>query len=320
MEQGLINIVELDSYAANPGDLSWENFMKMEGCRFTGYLRTPAALTVERAKEADIVLTNKVVMSEEVMSQLPRLKYIGVMATGYNVVDMEAARRRGIIVTNIPAYSTMSVAQMVWAHLLNVTQQVALHDAAVKAGEWERSEDFCFYKASLCELDGKTMGIVGLGNIGMAVARIAKAFGMKVLAYTSKTEVEEGITATRSYERLFSESDVVTLHCPLTPETHHLVNRERLRLMRPTAILINTGRGPLVDEEALCEALREGKLGAACLDVLTQEPPVSLPEAPNLYFTPHLAWGTREARARLLDVAAENIRAFLRGKPRNVVS
>lgn len=315
-----INIVELDSYAANPGDLSWEEFEKIEGCRFTRYLRTPAELTVERAREADIVLTNKVVMSAEVMEQLPRLKYIGVMATGYNVVDLEAARRRGVIVTNIPAYSTMSVAQMVWAHLLNVTQQVALHDAAVKVGGWERSEDFCFYRASLHELDGKTMGIVGLGNIGMAVARIAKAFGMKVLAYTSKTETEEGITPTRSYERLFSESDVVSLHCPLTDGTHHLVNRERLRLMRPTAILINTGRGPLVDEEALCEALREGRLGAACLDVLTQEPPVSLPQAPNLYFTPHLAWGTCEARARLLDIAAENIRAFLCGKPQNVVS
>lgn len=319
MKQDRINIVELDSYAANPGDLSWKDFEKMEGCSFTGYLRTPAHLTVERAREADIVLTNKVVMSAEVMAQLPRLKYIGVLATGYNVVDLEAARKRGITVTNIPAYSTMSVAQMVWAHLLNVTQQVALHDAAVKAGEWESSEDFCFYKAPLRELDGKTMGIVGLGNIGIAVARIARAFGMKVLAYTSKTDVE-GVETTRSYERLFSESDVVSLHCPLTEETHHLVNRERLRLMRPTAILINTGRGPLVDEEALCEALREGRLAAACLDVLTQEPPVTLPQAPNLYITPHLAWGTHEARARLLDIAAENIRAFLRGKPQNVVS
>lgn len=314
------NIVELDSYAANPGDLSWEEMERLEGCSFTRYDRTPAHLTVERAREADIVLTNKVVIDAEVMAQLPRLKYVGVLATGYNVVDIDAARARGIVVTNIPAYSTMSVAQMVFAHLLNVTQQVALYDGAVKQGEWERSDDFCFYKAPLTELAGKTMGIVGLGNIGSAVAQIAKAFGMKVLAYTSKTQTAEGIEATHSWEELFRRADVLTLHCPLTPETHHLVNAERLKWLKPSAILINTGRGPLVDEEALCEALREGRLVAACLDVLTKEPPQHLPQAPNLYITPHLAWATREARERLLHIATENIRAFLEGKPRNVVS
>ena len=314
------NIVELDSYAANPGDLSWEEMERLEGCSFTRYDRTPAHLTVERAREADIVLTNKVVIDAEVMAQLPRLKYVGVLATGYNVVDIDAARARGITVTNIPAYSTMSVAQMVFAHLLNVTQQVALYDSAVKQGEWERSKDFCFYKAPLAELAGKTMGIVGLGNIGSAVAHIAQAFGMKVLAYTSKTQTQDGVEATRSWEELFRRADVLTLHCPLTPETHHLVNAERLKWMKPSAILINTGRGPLVDEEALCEALREGRLAAACLDVLTKEPPQHLPQAPNLYITPHLAWATREARERLLHIATENIRAFLEGKPRNVVS
>ena len=314
------NIVELDSYAANPGDLSWEEMERLEGCSFTRYDRTPAQLTVERAREADIVLTNKVVIDAEVMAQLPRLKYVGVLATGYNVVDIDAARARGITVTNIPAYSTMSVAQMVFAHLLNVTQQVALYDSAVKQGEWERSKDFCFYKAPLAELAGKTMGIVGLGNIGSAVAQIALAFGMKVLAYTSKTQTQDGVEAIRNWEELFRRADVLTLHCPLTPETHHLVNAERLKWMKPSAILINTGRGPLVDEEALCEALREGRLAAACLDVLTKEPPQHLPQAPNLYITPHLAWATREARERLLHIATENIRAFLEGKPRNVVS
>ena len=314
------NIVELDSYAANPGDLSWEEMETLEGCCFTRYDRTPAHLTVERAREADIVLTNKVVIDAEVMAQLPRLKYVGVLATGYNVVDIDAARARGITVTNIPAYSTMSVAQMVFAHLLNVTQQVALYDGAVKQGEWERSKDFCFYKAPLTELAGKTMGVVGLGHIGSAVAQIARAFGMRVLAYTSKAQTEEGIEATHDYDEVFRQADVLTLHCPLTPETHHLVNGKRLKMMKPSAILINTGRGPLVDEEALCEALKEGRLAAACLDVLTQEPPQHLPQAPNLYITPHLAWATKESRERLLHIATENIRAFLEGKPRNVVS
>jgi len=314
------NIVELDSYAANPGDLSWEELETLEGCSFTRYDRTSAHLTVERAREADIVLTNKVVIDAEVMAQLPRLKYVGVLATGYNVVDIDAARARGITVTNIPAYSTMSVAQMVFAHLLNVTQQVALYDGAVKQGEWERSKDFCFYKAPLTELAGKTMGVVGLGHIGSAVAQIARAFGMRVLAYTSKTQTEEGIEATHDYDEVFRQADVLTLHCPLTPETRHLVNGTRLKMMKPSAILINTGRGPLVDEEALCEALKEGRLSAACLDVLTQEPPQRLPQAPNLYITPHLAWATKEARERLLHIATENIRAFLEGKPRNVVS
>jgi len=314
------NIVELDSYAANPGDLSWEEMETLEGCSFTRYDRTPAHLTVERAREADIVLTNKVVIDAEVMAQLPRLKYVGVLATGYNVVDIDAARARGITVTNIPAYSTMSVAQMVFAHLLNVTQQVALYDGAVKQGEWERSKDFCFYKAPLTELAGQTTGVVGLGHTGSAVAQIARAFGMRVLAYTSKTQTEEGIEATHDYDEVFRQADVLTLHCPLTPETRHLVNGTRLKMMKPSAILINTGRGPLVDEEALCEALKEGRLSAACLDVLTQEPPQRLPQAPNLYITPHLAWATKEARERLLHIATENIRAFLEGKPRNVVS
>lgn len=316
----MISIVALDGYTANPGDLQWEGLEQMEGCTFTRYDRTPATLVVERACEADLILTNKVVIDAGVMAQLPRLKYIGVLATGYNVVDIDAAKAQNITVTNIPAYSTMSVAQMVFAHLLNVTQQVALYDRAVKQGEWEMSEDFCFYRAPLTELAGKMMGIVGLGHIGMAVARIALAFGMKVLAYTSKTQTEEGIEATQSYEELFRRADVLTLHCPLTPETHHLVNTERLRLMKPEAILINTGRGPLVDEEALCEALCQGRLAAACLDVLTKEPPQHLPQAPNLYLTPHLAWATKDARIRLLRIATENIRAFLEGKPRNVVS
>ena len=318
-----MKIVDLDGYAANPGDLSWDGFKELG--ELTVYDRTAPEDVLERAKGAQVILTNKVVITEELMDQLPELQYIGVLATGYNVVDIPAARRRGIVVTNIPAYSTMSVAQMVIAHLLNITNQVALHSEAVRQGEWQRNKDFSFSLTPLIELDGKTLGIVGLGNTGAATARIALSLGMRVLAYSSKSAEalqQMGLEKAENYEQLFREADVLSLHCPLTEETKHLVNVERLKLMKPTAILINTGRGPLIDEEALADALNEGRIMAAGVDVLQQEPPRKgspLISARNCYITPHIAWATQAARERLLNIALANVKAFLNGKPQNVV-
>ena len=316
-----MKIVILDGYTANPGDLSWERLKELGELEV--YDRTAPGQLLERAEGAEVLLTNKVIIDAKAMAALPHLRYIGVLATGYNVVDIEEARRRGIAVTNIPAYSTMSVAQMVMAHLLNITNQVALHAEAVRQGEWQRSLDFSFSKAPLIELDGMTMGIVGLGNIGKQVARMAQAMGMKVMAFSSKPEEElrqMGIQKAKDYEQLFSEADVVSLHCPLTDETRHLVNRERLALMKPTAILINTGRGPLLDEQAVADALMAGKLYAVGVDVLTEEPPRNgspLVSAPRCYITPHIAWASAAARRRLIDIATDNVAAFLQGKARN---
>ena len=318
-----MKIVELDGYAANPGDLSWDGLRELG--ELTVYDRTAPEDVLERAKGAQVILTNKVVITEELMDKLPDLRYIGVLATGYNVVDIPAARKHGIIVTNIPAYSTMSVAQMVIAHLLNITNQVALHSDAVKQGEWQRNKDFSFSLTPLIELDGKTLGIVGLGNTGTATARIAQSLGMRILAYSSKSAdalKEMDIEKVGSYEQLFREADVLSLHCPLTEETHHLVNAERLKLMKPTAILINTGRGPLVDEAALADALNEGRIMAAGVDVLQEEPPRNgspLINARNCYITPHIAWATKAARERLLNIAVANVKAFMEGKPQNAV-
>lgn len=333
-----MKIVILDGYTANPGDLSWDGLKELG--ELTAYDRTSPEELLPRAQGAQVLLTNKVILNADAMAALPQLRYIGVLATGYNVVDVAEAHRRGIVVTNIPAYSTMSVAQMVMAHLLNITNSIALHAEAVRNGEWERSKDFCLTptltetegvttrrrgEASLIELDGLTFGIVGLGNIGMQVAKMAQAFGMQVMAVTSKKEDvlrPLGIRKASGYGQLFSEADVVSLHCPLTPETHHLVNRERLALMKPTAIIINTGRGPLIDEQALADALTEGKLYAAGIDVLTEEPPrhgSPLISAPNCHITPHIAWASLAARRRLIAIATANLAAFLRGKPQNVV-
>ena len=318
-----MKIVELDGYAANPGDLSWDGLRELG--ELTVYDRTAPEDVLKRAKGAQVILTNKVVITEELMDKLPDLRYIGVLATGYNVVDIPAARKHGIIVTNIPAYSTMSVAQMVIAHLLNITNQVALHSDAVKQGEWQRNKDFSFSLTPLIELDGKTLGIVGLGNTGTATARIAQSLGMRILAYSSKSAdalKEMDIEKVGSYEQLFREADVLSLHCPLTEETHHLVNAERLKLMKPTAILINTGRGPLVDEAALADALNEGRIMAAGVDVLQEEPPRNgspLINARNCYITPHIAWATKAARERLLNIAVANVKAFMEGKPQNAV-
>lgn len=316
-----MKIVILDGYSADPGDLSWEELEQMG--EVTVYDRTSPSETVQRAAEADFVLTNKVVLDREKIAQLPRLKYIGVLATGYNVVDIEAAHERGIVVTNVPAYSTESVAQMVFAHLLTVTNRTEHYAIQNRSGRWSASPDFCYWDFPLMELAGKTIGIVGLGNIGRRVAEIALAFGMKVKAVTSKSQEQllAGIEKA-DLQTLLSSADVLSLHCPLTANTRHLINADTLRLMKPTAILINTGRGPLIDDQAVANALQEGLLGAFCADVLTTEPPSSnnpLLSQPNAFITPHIAWASTEARTRLLQIAIANVRAFASGKPQNTV-
>lgn len=318
-----MKIVVLDAYTANPGDLSWEPLSALGQLEI--YDRTAPEDVVVRATGAEVVLVNKVKITREVMAALPELRYVGVLATGYNVVDIQAAHEHGVVVTNVPAYSTMSVAQMVFAHLLNITNSVAQYTGEVKGGKWSSCEDFCFYNVPLTELDGRTMGIVGLGNTGMAVARIARAFGMKVVAMSSKSvEMLEtlGICKAESYEELFASADVLSLHCPLAEDTLHLVNAERLALMKSNAILINTGRGPLVDEQAVADALNQGRLRAAGVDVLSEEPPQNgnpLLTARNCHITPHIAWATAEARQRLLATAIENVKAFVEGTPQNTI-
>ncbi|MCR5680283.1 MAG: D-2-hydroxyacid dehydrogenase [Prevotella sp.] len=313
--------VILDGYTANPGDLSWQGLESLGSV--TVYDRTLPGETVARAADADIVLTNKVIISSEVMAQLPRLRYIGVLATGYNVVDIEAAHKRGIIVTNVPAYSTESVAQMVFAHLLTVTNRTEHYAVQNRNGRWTANPDFSYWDFPHMELAGKTFGIVGLGNIGLRVAQIAIAFGMKVKAVTSKTAdaLPPGIEKAERTEVL-AAADVLSLHCPLTDSTRHFINADTLKQMKPTAILINTGRGPLVDDQAVANALAEGRLAAFCADVLTDEPPHTdnpLLKQPNAFITPHIAWASKEARIRLIQIATDNVGAFLNGKPVNVV-
>lgn len=331
-------IVQLDSYAANPGDISWNDWENInvngEKVEFVKYDRTSREETVERAKDAQMLLTNKVLIDEEVMSQLPELKYVGVLATGYNVVDTEAARNRGIVVTNIPAYSTMSVAQMVFAHLLNITNRVQLHSDSVCVGRWQNNPDFTFWDTPQTELANLTLGIVGMGNTGTATARIALAFGMNIMAFSSKDTDElkkllgvsaddDSVRKADDLKQLLSEADVVSLHCPLTKDTHHIINAETLKWMKSSSILINTGRGPLVDEQALAEALNDKEIYAAGVDVLQEEPPRNgspLIGLSNCFITPHIAWATLAARKRLLAIALDNVMAFLSGKPQNVVN
>jgi glycerate dehydrogenase len=317
-----MKIVVLDGFTLNPGDLDWAELEALADCQI--FDRTPPSLVVERASDADLVLTNKVVLSRAVLAGLPRVKYVGVLATGYNVVDVAAARERGVVVTNVPAYSSRSVAQLVFALVLELAHHTGHHAQAVREGRWSRSPDFAFWDFPLLELDGLTMGIVGFGRIGQAVAELARAFGMQVLVHT-RTVPPTAPTGVRwvDQEAVFRQSDVVTLHCPLTPETQHLVNAARLALMKRSAFLINTGRGPLVDEVALAEALNAGRLAGAGLDVLSVEPPPAdhpLLQARNAIITPHFAWATRAARRRLLAIAVANIRAFLGHAPQNVVS
>ena len=317
-----MKIVILDGFTANPGDLSWKGLEELG--ELTVYDRTKPSETVARAADAEIVLTNKVIISREVMDQLPRLRYVGVLATGYNVVDTKAAHERGITVTNVPAYSTESVAQMVFAHLLTVTNRTEHYAQENRQGRWTKNPDFCYWDFPHTELAGKTFGVVGLGNIGLRVAQIARAFGMKVKALTSKkAETLPAGFAKASLEELLATSDILSLHCPLTDSTRHLINADTLRLMKPSAILINTGRGPLIDDHAVARALADRQLAAFCADVLTEEPPKAdnpLLTQPNAFITPHIAWASKEARIRLLQVATENVRAFLDGKPINTVS
>lgn len=312
-----MKICILDGYSLNPGDLDWSPVERLGDV--TLFDRTPADKIVERAADADIVLTNKVPFSADTLRQLPRLRFICVLATGYNIIDTEAAARQGVVVANIPAYSTMSVAQMAFAHILNITNHVTSYAREVADGKWTNCPDFCFWDSALTELAGKTMGIVGLGNTGMATARIAVAMGMKVVAMTSKSAdtLPEGITPA-PLDDVLASADVVSLHCPLSPSTRHLINAASIAKMKPSAILINTGRGPLVDEQAVADALNGGRLAAFGADVLSQEPPRGdnpLLSARNCFLTPHIAWATLEARTRLMSTATENVRQFIAGEP-----
>lgn len=317
-----MKIVVLDGYTLNPGDLSWEGLASLGEC--TVYDRTSPHEVLARSKGAAILLTNKVVLDRNTMAQLPELKYIGVLATGYNIVDVEAAKERGIVVTNVPAYSTNSVVQMTFAHVLNLCLHVAQHSESVRSGAWSRSPDFSYWEYPLVELAGLTMGIVGYGRIGRGVARVASAFGMEVLVFdpfVDPASVEGAVPV--DLETLFSRSDIVTLHCPLTEQNRGFVNARMLSLMKKTAFLINTSRGPVIDEAALADALNEGNIAGAGLDVLGQEPPPAdcpLLKAKNCFLTPHIAWASGAARARLMQAVVENIKAFLRGEAINVVN
>lgn len=316
-----MKIVVLDGYSVNPGDLSWDEVAKLGD--LTVYDRTSHEEIVLRAEDADILLTNKVVLTDGIMAELPKLKYIGVLATGFNVVDIESAKKRGIIVTNAPAYSTDSVVQMTFAHILNITNRVAHYSEQNRNGKWSNSHDFCYWDTPLNELSGKTLGVVGLGSIGYKVACLACGFGMDVFAYTSKNSADlpDGIQKT-TLDGLLGISDIITLHCPLSESTNEMINKNTLKKMKKGAVLINTGRGQLVNEDDVAEALNEGLLGGYGADVMRQEPPrhdSPLLKAPNAYITPHIAWATREARVRLINIVANNIKAYLDGKPENVV-
>lgn len=317
-----MKIVVLDGHTLNPGDLSWAGLEALG--ELTVHARTAPGQLLPRAAGAEVVLTNKTELDSGALSRLQDLKYVGVLATGYNVVDLEAAALNGVTVTNVPAYSTPSVVQTVFAHLLELTHNVGAHSATVKNGDWSSCEGFCYWLRSPVELQGLTLGIVGFGRIGRRVATVALAFGMKVLAHdaTTPVEVPAGVEAAE-LERVFAGSDAVTLHCPLTPGTRGLVDAEMLSKMKPSAFLINTSRGPVVDEAALAEALNSGRIAGAGVDVLTTEPPPAgnpLLSAKNCNITPHIAWASKAARERLMETAVDNVRAFLEGSPRNVVS
>jgi glycerate dehydrogenase len=316
-----MNIVVLDAYTLNPGDLSWDSLDRLGRC--TIYDRTPPAKVVSRSADAEIVLTNKVLLDRNIIGALPKLRYIGVLATGTNVVDLAAARERGITVTNVPAYGTASVAQTTIALLLELTQRVGHHSATVMEGRWSKNPDWCYWDFPLMELEGLQAGIIGLGHIGQAVARITLALGMKVSAFSHSSKKQVAGIELLDLETLIRRSDVLSLHCPLTEQTRNLINAERLSWMKPAAILLNTSRGALIDEAALADALNSGRLAGAGLDVLSVEPPPAnnpLLTAKNCIITPHLAWATKAARSRLMAIAVENAAAFLSGKPKNVVN
>lgn len=317
-----MKIVVIDGKGVNPGDMSWKQIQQFG--ELIVYERTASEEIIDHVGDAEIVLTNKTVFDEDTIAKLKNVKYIGVLATGYNVVDLKAASKRGIVVTNIPAYSTDSVAQMTFAHILNVTNHVDHYARASRDGEWSRCPDFCYWDKPLVELAGKTIGIIGLGNIGMKVANIALNFGMNVIAYTSKEpkEIPNGINKA-SIDNILSDSDIISLHCPLTKQTRELINKDSIAKMKRSVIVVNTGRGPLVNEEDVANALHNGLIGAYCADVMCSEPPSAdnpLFVEQNAYITPHVAWASKEARIRLMDIAEKNIHSFLSGKPINVVN
>ncbi len=317
-----MNVVILDNDAARTEDRGWNPLRQLANVTVYGQTQDTEE-KIERAMEADIILTNKVLMDRQTLNRLPRLKYIGVLATGYNVVDIEAAKERGITVTNVPVYSTESVAQHTLALLLAVTNRVEHYADATRQGVWSAQPVFCYWDTNLMELHGKTFGIFGFGNIGSRVAELAHVLGMKVAVCTSKSQEQLLQYVTKvTKEELFAASDVLSLHCPLTDSTRHMINASTIAQMKPTAIIINTGRGPLVDEEAMAQALQASQLAAYCADVMETEPPSKdspLLQQPNAFLTPHIAWATPEARQRVVDIATENIRAFLDGEPKNVV-
>ena len=317
-----MKIVVLDSYGMNPGDLSWDALKELG--EVTIYDRTSEEEVYQRCSDADIVLTNKVVFDADTIWKLPNLKYIGVLATGYNIVDTVAACDNDIVVTNVPAYSTDSVAQLTFAHILSIANRVEHYAIENRNGRWSNNPDFVYWDTPLMELSGKTLGIVGLGLIGMKVAKMALCFGMEVFAVTSKhrKDLPEGIQKT-TLDGLLATSDILSLHCPLKRETREMINATTLAKMKHGAILINTGRGPLVNENDVAEALKSGQLGAYGTDVMCQEPPSAdnpLFSAPNFYSTPHIAWATFEARQRLMKTVVDNVKAFIEGKPVNVVN
>jgi glycerate dehydrogenase len=318
-----LQITILDGEALNPGDLSWSDLEQLG--ELTVYPQSEPDEVVPRTINADAVFTNKVLFTKEVLSQLPKLKYIGIFATGYNVVDLDAARQRGISVTNIPGYSTESVAQLTWAHLLNLTFRLSDHDTSVKHGDWSQCPNFCYWNYPLIELSGLTFGIIGYGAIGRRVAQIANVFGMNVLAYTPRVNPKtvDDFVQMVDFESLLKQSDVISLHCPFTAENREMINAQTIALMKPTAFLLNMSRGHLIEEQALADALNSGHLAGAGLDVLTEEPPKSsnpLFYARNCFFTPHIAWATLAARKRLIRIAVNNFLSFLNGKTQNDVT
>ena len=317
-----MKIVVLDGYTTNPGDLSWEDLRLLADCRI--YDRTPPEQVPTRALDAELILTNKTIIGRELIAALPKLRYLGVLATGYNIVDVQTARERGIPVCNVPEYGTPNVAQAAFALLLELTNRVGHHAQTVRDGRWCGSPDFCYWDYPQIELAGLTMGIVGLGRIGQAVARIAMAFGMSVLAFDQfpPASIPEGIRLVE-LETLFRRSDAISLHCPLSADNRELINGARLALIKPAAYLVNTARGGLVNDADLARALNEGRVAGAGLDVLSVEPPLAdnpLLAAKNCLITPHIAWATRAARARLIRTTVDNVRAFLDGQPTNVVN
>jgi glycerate dehydrogenase len=319
-----MKIVILDGYTENPGDLSWDAFKEFG--ELTVYDRTLPELVVERIGDAQIIFSNKTVISEEIMEQCPNLRFIGVLATGYNVIDVKAAKERGIVVSNIPTYGTDAVSQYTIALLLELCHHIGAHSDSVKRGDWTKCKDFCYWNYPLIELAGKTIGIIGFGKIGKGTARIAQALGMKVLAYNNSPIPQEDLTGEVlqvTLEELLSGSDVISLHCPLTPETKGIINKDTIQRMKDGVLIINDSRGPLIVEEDLRDALVSGKVAGAAVDVVSVEPIQEdnpLLSAPNIIITPHIAWAPKEARQRLMNIAVDNLRAFLQGKPINVVS